>query len=319
MSDAFGHIENDSCVRFRAHSASALRPYIALMSEEDNAQAQEIILQDYCHLVGICLLYFDHLLTADAEVHFIWSRRRTTSTYWFLTNRYLAFLGNIPVAIMPFATLSPRVTILRQVHLFATQVVVSLIMILRVYALYGSSLRVACLLLWIGACVIAVTVWSMNGQKGAPAFLEGCHVAIMRSTYGCAWQSLLFLDCTIFGFTVFNAYTTTRRIGPLANLPLHQLIVRDGALYFAAVAVANFSNMSTFYPLFRGALSTFSSCIAVTMVSRLMLNLHKQAEVGIFTDTSSSIEIFVDAAVYSEPEDTGLRPNSPIVGEGPGA
>ncbi|KAJ7822261.1 hypothetical protein B0H14DRAFT_2828887 [Mycena olivaceomarginata] len=295
MSDAFGHIENDSCV--------------TLMSEEDNAQAQEIILQDYCHLVGICLLYFDHLLTADAEVHFIWSRRRTTSTYWFLTNRYLAFLGNIPVAIMPFATLSPRVTILRQVHLFATQVVVSLIMILRVYALYGSSLRVACLLLWIGACVIAVTVWSMNGQKGAPAFLEGCHVAIMRSTYGCAWQSLLFLDCTIFGFTVFNAYTTTRRIGPLANLPLHQLIVRD---------VANFSNMSTFYPLFRGALSTFSSCIAVTMVSRLMLNLHKQAEIGIFTDTSSSIEIFVDAAVYSEPEDTSPRLNLPNVGEGPG-
>ncbi|KAJ7314927.1 hypothetical protein DFH08DRAFT_972321 [Mycena albidolilacea] len=214
-----------------------------------------------------------------------------------------------------------QVTILRQVHLFATQVVVSLIMILRVYALYGSSLRVACLLLWIGACVIAVTVWSMNGQKAAPAFLEGCHVAIMRSTAIRAWQSLLFLDCTIFGFTVFNAYTTTRSMGPLANLPLHQVIARDGALYFATVAVTNFSNMSTFYfglPLFRGALSTFSSCMAVTMVSRLMLNLHKQAEIGIFTDTSSSIEIFVDAAVYSEPEDTGLRLDSPIVEEGRG-
>jgi hypothetical protein len=53
------------------------------------------------------------------------------------------------------------------------------------------------------------------------------------------------------------------------------------------------------------------------MVSRLMLNLHKQAEIGIFTDTSSSIEIFVDAAVYSEPEDTGPRLDLPIVGEGP--
>ncbi|KAF7350227.1 hypothetical protein MVEN_01326100 [Mycena venus] len=168
-----------------------------------------------------------------------------------------------------FSSSCMQVTIIRQVHLFATQVVVSLIMILRVYALYGSNLRVACLLLWIGACVIAVTVWSMNGQKSAPAFLEGCHVAIMRSTYvrspsmlttqltpiptsrairlAGAWQSLLFLDCTIFGLTVFNAYTTTRRMGPLVNLPLHQVIVRDGALYFAAVAVANFSNMSTFY------------------------------------------------------------------------
>jgi hypothetical protein len=64
------------------------------MSEEDNAQAQEMfvlsipfftvrgtdqsfskrILQDYCHLVGICLLYFDHLLTAGKppiDLHFI--------------------------------------------------------------------------------------------------------------------------------------------------------------------------------------------------------------------------------------------------------
>ncbi|KAF8191916.1 hypothetical protein K438DRAFT_2018119 [Mycena galopus ATCC 62051] len=233
---------------------------------------------------------------------------------------------------MPFATLSPRVcgqvTILRQVHLFATQVLVSLIMILRVYALYGSNLRVACLLLWIGACVIAVTVWSMNGQKSAPAFLEGCHVAIMRSTairLAGAWQSLLFLDCTIFGLTVFNAYMTRRRMGPLVSLPLHQMIVRDGALYFAAVAVANFSNMSTFYfglPLFRGALSTFSSCIAVIMVSRLMLNLHEQVEIGIFTDTSNLIEMYiVDAAqthsvVSSKPEDTTL--GLPIVEEGRG-
>ncbi|KAF8188825.1 hypothetical protein K438DRAFT_1833405 [Mycena galopus ATCC 62051] len=296
------------------------------MSEEDNAQAQEIILQDYCHLIGICLLYFDHLLTADAEVHFIWSRRRTRSTYWFLTNRYLAFWGNVLVAIMPFMALSPRVcmraTILRQVHLFATQVVVSLIMILRVYALYGSNLRVTCLLLGIGACVIAVTVWSMYGQKSAPAFLEGCHVAIMRSTavrLAGAWQALLFLDCTIFGLTVFNAYTTTRQMGPLVNLPLHQVIVRDGALYFAAVAVANFSNMSTFYvglPLFHGALSTFASCIAVTMVSRLMLNLHKYAEIGIFTDTRGSIEFFADAAIYSEPEDTRPRLNSTTAREG---
>jgi hypothetical protein len=45
-----------------------------------------------------------------------------------------------------------------------------------------------------------------------------------------AWEGLLLLDSCVFGLTVVNAYTTTRRMGPLVNLPLHRVIVRDGAL-----------------------------------------------------------------------------------------
>ncbi|KAI6012069.1 hypothetical protein PISMIDRAFT_332445 [Pisolithus microcarpus 441] len=64
------------------------------------------------------------------------------------------------------------------------------------------------------------------------------------------------------------------------------LLLRDGAIYFGIVAIANLANIVSFYAapeLLKGGLSTFSICIAITMVSRLMLNLHKTADTGIFS------------------------------------
>ncbi|KAK7455229.1 hypothetical protein VKT23_011102 [Stygiomarasmius scandens] len=49
-----------------------------------------------------------------------------------------------------------------------------------------------------------------------------------------------------------------------------------GSLYFVVVALSNMINILTFYltePAFRGALTTFASCVSVTMMSRLILNL----------------------------------------------
>ncbi|KAG5734400.1 hypothetical protein E4T56_gene7159 [Termitomyces sp. T112] len=61
---------------------------------------------------------------------------------------------------------------------------------------------------------------------------------------------------------------------------------KDGAIYFAVMAFANLANILTFYlcgPFMRGGLSTFASGISVTMISRLMLNLHENANAGIYS------------------------------------
>ncbi|KIO05216.1 hypothetical protein M404DRAFT_1000227 [Pisolithus tinctorius Marx 270] len=50
--------------------------------------------------------------------------------------------------------------------------------------------------------------------------------------------------------------------------------------------MANLANILSFYvapELLKGGLSTISICIAITMVSRLMLNPHKTADTGIFS------------------------------------
>ncbi|PIL27660.1 hypothetical protein GSI_10812 [Ganoderma sinense ZZ0214-1] len=96
-----------------------------------------------------------------------------------------------------------------------------------------------------------------------------------------AWESLFLFDCTIFSLTLFKTLRERRR-NPVTSgrRDIVSLVMRDGALYFAVMASANLANTITFYvlePLLRGCLSTAASSISITMMSRLMLNLHASA------------------------------------------
>ncbi|KAJ7760831.1 hypothetical protein DFH07DRAFT_815901 [Mycena maculata] len=178
---------------------------------------------------------------------------------------------------------------MHQIIMLITELVVSVIMILRIYSLYGRSARVLWSLLGIGVCFIGLTIWSVQqGQHGFPlTVFSGCHLAIVESaSYHLAapWGCLFVFDSIIFGMTVYNAYVTRRGLG---DMPIHRLLLRDGSMYFAATALANLSNIVTFLvggPLLPGSLATFATCMSVTMVSRLMLNLHAQTDYGILTE-----------------------------------
>ncbi|THH27678.1 hypothetical protein EUX98_g6509 [Antrodiella citrinella] len=95
-----------------------------------------------------------------------------------------------------------------------------------------------------------------------------------------AWECLFLFDSMIVSLTLYKSYkeVTRSRIGNLNDLIL--LIARDGAIYFAVMAVANLANTLTFYfwtPALRGALSTAASSISVSMMSRVILNLQERA------------------------------------------
>jgi len=165
-------------------------------------------------------------------------------------------------------------------------------MILRIYSLYGRSARVLWWLIGIAICLITLTIWSLQqGQKGFPmTIFSGCHLGIFRSaSYHLAapWACLFAFDSIIFGLTLYKAYTTRRSLGRHANMPIHRLLVRDGALYFVATALANLSNIITFFirgSLIPGSLADFATCMSVTMMSRLMLNLRERTEDGVSTN-----------------------------------
>ncbi|KAJ7481954.1 hypothetical protein FB451DRAFT_1237644 [Mycena latifolia] len=259
----------------------------------DAESAREIFLMNYTHLVGITFLYWDHLITLDNEINLLWRRRKALSACWFFLNRYFAFISGIPVAMLPFLTVSKQMclnlTFFREVALLVTQTIVSIIMVIRVYALFGRNRRVLWFTLGLGSCAVGVTVWSVTGQHGSrPMVLGGCHFDIMQSTAfrlaGC-WEALFIFDSVIFGLTIYNACITLRRMGTQGNL--HTLVVRDGALYFGIMALANLANIATYYfarPVSPGSLAGFANCISVTMISRLILHLHKHANVGILTE-----------------------------------
>ncbi|KAH8795192.1 hypothetical protein DL96DRAFT_1270772 [Flagelloscypha sp. PMI_526] len=103
-------------------------------------------------------------------------------------------------------------------------------------------------------------------------------------------------DSIIFALTLVRSYRATRDSGRRFSIPLVDVMRRDGAVYFLVMIVANAANVATFYtlgPRLRGTLSTMASSISVTMTSRLILNLHQNAEhimsSSIYTDSSNGI------------------------------
>ncbi|KAL7284076.1 hypothetical protein ACG7TL_001354 [Trametes sanguinea] len=115
-----------------------------------------------------------------------------------------------------------------------------------------------------------------------------------------SWESLFAFDLMIFTLTVCKTFRERYRHRITSGRhDIISLILRDGALYFAVMASVNFANTLTFYflesslppamrqPLLRGCLSTFASSISVTMMSRLMLNLHSSALGRDLADSSS--------------------------------
>jgi len=163
-------------------------------------------------------------------------------------------------------------------------------MIIRVYALFGRSRRVLWFMIGTAACVVGVSVWSVSGQEGSRSLIEGgCHYGLTPSTalrLAGSWEALFVFDTTIFALTIYYAYSAQR--WRIRQTNLHTLIVRDGAMYFGIMALANLGNIGTYYlveywPFLPGALATFANCISVTMISRLLLNLHEHAQAGILT------------------------------------
>ncbi|KAJ7460000.1 hypothetical protein B0H11DRAFT_2058470 [Mycena galericulata] len=249
---------------------------------------KQLVADNYLHLLGITILYWDHTITLDAEINLVWSRAKSLSSWCFFVNRYFAFLSEIVAAASPLLSVSTdiclRFSLFTEVVLFCTQVITGVVMIIRVYAIFGRSRRILCFMIAAGLCAIGVGVWSVTGQQGSRSMVEGgCHYALMPSTsYRLAgsWEALFGFDTMIFALTIYYAYSAHRQRMPQTDL--HTVIVRDGIL----MALANLANISTYY--FWAHFISVGCSMSVTMISRLILSLHEHADAGILTDSAES-------------------------------
>ncbi|KAF8881203.1 hypothetical protein BD779DRAFT_1788338 [Infundibulicybe gibba] len=304
-----------------------------LLGSESAATAKEILLHNYFHIFAVSFLYYDHIITSGNEIDYLWKRPKSASAYWFFLNRYFAFFGNISVTVLGFTALSPQsckqYSLFRQVLLIANQVLVCILLTLRIYALYGCSIRVLAYMVGSGAVLLGVSVWVLFGQKSAPAEQSsGCHIALSSETairLASAWEALFIYDTILFCLTLGKTWRARAAITRM-RVSIIALILRDGAIYFAVMALANLANILTFYvgtyllrrtikcltlpssaglssevasqpsqagklPInypFTGAQLTSLLQYIRTMMSRLMLNLHETADIGIFSSEAST-------------------------------
>ncbi|KAG2140692.1 hypothetical protein DEU56DRAFT_290150 [Suillus clintonianus] len=200
---------------------------------------------------------------------------------------YLAYLA-IPC---PFQTSCSNYVLVGQVLLFCQQVFVCVILSLRTYALYGCSRRLLYWMAIIGLVSAAGGLVGSVGRDSNSATDGNCHEIYTAATsvrHGMAWVAMLVYELFIFVLTVFRTCKTKgfSRLSLISRRNIVDIIFQDGVLYFAAMTLINLPNILTYFlssGVARGSLGAFTSCMSVTLISRLMLNLHGSIDTGIFS------------------------------------
>ncbi|KIM42725.1 hypothetical protein M413DRAFT_122455 [Hebeloma cylindrosporum] len=152
---------------------------------------------------------------------------------------------------------------------------ISVIMILRVYALYRRSLPILIFLMILWATQIAVSAIGLHTgyRVPLPPMLVGCILTGDSPIFPSLWVSPLITDSCIFILTLWR---TRQYIKDSGTAPTVYIFVRDGALYFLVIFLANLMNTLVYFlaPVDLRALgASFSQMITAVMISRLVLNL----------------------------------------------
>ncbi|KAJ6462294.1 hypothetical protein C8R47DRAFT_1327256 [Mycena vitilis] len=86
-------------------------------------------------------------------------------------------------------------------------------------------------------------------------------------------------DFIVFALTVRRGYIQRRACLGYTGTLIERMVT-DGAMYFVLMVLTNLANVLTYYfgdALIAGLLSWFAISVAMTVLSRLMLNLHEVA------------------------------------------
>ncbi|VDB90086.1 unnamed protein product [Peniophora sp. CBMAI 1063] len=249
----------------------------------------------FCELASFVILYYDFSLTFSQEIAHIWPRPLSRPALLFFFNRYPMLFGN--VAFILFDIVGVQVTskgcdsynIAHQVLIVFAQGFVSVLLALRIDAIYEHAKPVRYLLVFLGIALLAVACWACFGETiGGPSVsrVVNSHNCFendrnMASRIAIAWGAQAVFDVSAFALTVWHSFRRRRR-GFTNDLLIH--VYQGGAVYFGVIVLANTINLVslTFQPweaYVRGSFTNVASCICVTMMSRLILHLYDVAPV----------------------------------------
>ncbi|PIL23501.1 hypothetical protein GSI_14813 [Ganoderma sinense ZZ0214-1] len=257
----------------------------------------------YHGLAGI--LYYDYTLTFGMEVDRFWKRRASFASFVFYFNRYLVFLGHIPVLYEFYGTRdqnagdSPfpydrelmniwswrcsKVQMYHQLLAGIMQVVVAGLQMFRIHALYHGDRRITFALVALAMVCASVSIWSISRTWMQPSDQKhvvgipgvGCDLMMTKiqgKYLSFAWLSILAYDTAVFGLTLYRALgVESRWRGDILSI-----LLRDGAFYFAVLLVCHLCNIITCVlapAVTRGVSVTITNVIASSLITRLMLNL----------------------------------------------
>jgi len=259
---------------------------------------------------------YDHFLTFPDEVKFIWQRKFTPVTILFFINRYIA-LGIFCVVIAGFFSPLIDSNVCEHFGAFypfaglAIYFCPSIIVGLRVYALYHKKLTLAIFLAGYLIVEFAVNLWVYGTPGEHPLVLpenvqgdslDALHICteLTAESLGSV-KSAIFLfmqaiyDSVIFGLIIFKTATSLRE---RRHDSIHTILAAQGLIYFFVIFFANllWALMVIFAPSglkYSTGMPTLELVCAV--VNRMTIELRKEGPSG------------HDSMVSSLPMDIPLR------------
>ncbi|KZP03550.1 hypothetical protein FIBSPDRAFT_968891 [Athelia psychrophila] len=220
-------------------------------------------------LIPFVILYYDYSLTFADEVERFWNRNNFTWTsLFFFINRYLVLLGNIPVlfaASWDPSNISSKILArvrITNYHAFLeilSQLVIGIMLVMRVYAMYGRSRWI--IVLFAIVIVVAVTVGCWANFSGPRAqtieaifYYAGCNGSLPQTQairLALAWMGQMGFDALVFFLTLYKSFV----LRGSKSKHLISTLLRDGSLYFGIMTIFNVGNIVTIVtapPYFKG-------------------------------------------------------------------
>ncbi|KAJ7898966.1 hypothetical protein B0H13DRAFT_2337254 [Mycena leptocephala] len=168
---------------------------------------------------------------------------------------------------------------------------------IRVYAMYSRNIWVLILLLALACIIMPLAVVGIvkagPAQNLAAPGLDGCNTPYPRPMADRLAQTVQFrlvCDVLVFMLTVRQAYVQGHASRLYAG-SLIQRMLHDGSMYFGVIVLATIANIVTFYILLSGFLSWFTSSLSLTLLCRLMLNLHEAAAARVDTVELNTLDL----------------------------
>jgi len=243
----------------------------------------------YFNLASGIFLVFDTLENFADEVELIWRQRWSVGKALYLACRYLAF---VDLSLMLIYMFNPSLELKTCHRLYMTTTyftlvgacTAELVLLMRVYAIWGQSLRILSLL-----CLASLTLFissilnlSIDNNLGNLVFIPSpapvilpCYVPRVKIRAFVDFGCLVLMDLIILILTALGGFRYWKES---ATSPLIVTFYRDGVLYFICLFAVSLANVVLFIvgdPQQQGYLLELQRVLHSVLSARIILNLRK--------------------------------------------
>ncbi|KAJ6517467.1 hypothetical protein C8R47DRAFT_1255082 [Mycena vitilis] len=254
----------------------------------------------YFAVAALAFLIYDHILSLDHEIEFVWkNKRKTLASYVYLWNRYFTLIitcinTSVLVRVIDTDTAYDSQIYTQFEGVSSTLIVatVDVILLLRVWILFGKSrslfyFMVPLMIVEIGVMffIAAFTIQTANKYVHVGPILPGCFSLTVPKLFTVYPIPSFVVTSIMFCLTVYNC---KHRLGATFRtrntMPLVHLFLRDGIYWFLAIVAVNPPQII----IWAAARPTLTELLIIPSIvvysiigSRVLLNIMEIMTVGV--------------------------------------